>query len=231
MTLQRYPDLQPERDGREAFRNSGQRPASGGLRPDGPRHGDVTPVANAGSLIYHGHRRPGLREEEDVPGDHYRHRPVRRERQRDRHVIITDVNEEPDWVMGKAPRRPDHEENDTASWPRTRLRTPRGPGSPILSQRNRGIGSDATTDDDALLKTDFADSALLKINLLDGTLSFKSPPNYEKPRDGLTPMGNDPTTTDNMYKVVVKATVVDSPDLVWPPRDLPKSHGHSAQCK
>ena len=43
-------------------------------------------------------------------------------------VIITDLNEEPDWVMGKAPGRPDHEENDTGVVATYEAKDPEGSG-------------------------------------------------------------------------------------------------------
>ena len=41
---------------------------------------------------------------------------------------ITDRNEGPDWVMGKAPRRPDHEENDTSVVATYTAKDPEGSG-------------------------------------------------------------------------------------------------------
>ena len=124
-------------------------------------------------------------------------------------VIITNLNEEPDWVKGKAPGRPDHEENDTSVVATYTAKDPEGSGI------NYSLVDDATdiTDIDA---DDIVDRGLFKINLLDGTLNFKSPANYEKPGDGLNTNGERTPATDNMYKVAVKAEVVDSPALATP---------------
>ena len=43
-------------------------------------------------------------------------------------VIITNLNEEPDWVKGKAPGRPDHEENDTSVVATYTAKDPEGSG-------------------------------------------------------------------------------------------------------
>ena len=103
-------------------------------------------------------------------------------------VIITDLNERPDWVMGKAPERPDHEENDTSVVATYKAKDPEGSGITYSLPTDE---TEVVPDPDGEAGTgdeigplDYADSALLKINLLDGTLSFKSPPNYEKPGDG-----------------------------------------------
>ena len=122
-------------------------------------------------------------------------------------VIITNLNEEPDWV--KAPGRPDHEENDASVVATYEAKDPEGSGI------NYSLVDDATDLLD-IADADIADRGLFTINLLDGTLSFKSPANYEKPGDGLADNGDRTAATDNMYKVAVKAEVVDSPALATP---------------
>ena len=139
-------------------------------------------------------------------------------------VDITNFNEMPTWDT-KAPNSPAmvvYAENGMAIVATYTAKDPEGSGiryslsTEALADPN-GDGTLAGNNDDAIADADYADSALLKINLLDGTLSFKSPPNYEKPGDGLEDNGVDRSAaTDNMYKVVVKATVVDSPTLDSP---------------
>ena len=115
-------------------------------------------------------------------------------------VNITDFNEMPAWEKGKAPAGPSHAENDKGVVATYVAKDPEGAGITY---------SLVTTAAGDIEEADFEDQAKFKINPLDGTLSFKSAPNYEKPGDASTP-------ADNMYKVVVRATVVDNPALTTP---------------
>ena len=113
-------------------------------------------------------------------------------------VIITDLNEEPDWVKGKAPGRTDHEENDTGVVATYEAKDPEGSGLTYTLQTEDVDDPNGDQDNsDDIDAPDHADSGLLKINPLTGTLSFKSPPNYEKPGTAWKPMGIEaplPTT-------------------------------------
>ena len=114
-------------------------------------------------------------------------------------VYITDVNEEPDWVIGTSPTMVVYAENGTAAVSTYRAKDPEGAGIIYSFVDDAG-------DFDAVDPADIADNGRFSINSLDGTLSFKSSPNYEKP-------GDDLANLDNRYKIAVSATVVDNPPL------------------
>ena len=117
-------------------------------------------------------------------------------------VNITDFNEGPGWVT--APTMVVYLENGTADVGTYLAKDPEG----------AGISYSLVADADAgIAEADIADRALFEIDPLDGILSFRSSPNYERPGDGLDAVGDATAATDNMYQIAVSATVVDSPAL------------------
>ena len=110
-------------------------------------------------------------------------------------VNITNFNEMPEWE--ERPDAPSHEENDPGVVATYEAEDPEGAG--ITYSLVMAPEGDITAED-------IEDVDLFEINSLTGALSFKSSPNYEDPEDNSTP-------ANNMYNVVVKATVVDNPPL------------------
>ena len=125
-------------------------------------------------------------------------------------VNITNFNEIPIWVT-KAPNSPAmvvYAENGTADVGIYLADDPEGAGITYSLVDN----ADAFTGvDDA----DIADIGRFSINSLDGNLSFKSSPNYEKPQD-VAVSGEDAAVINNRYRIAVSATVADFPALTPP---------------
>ena len=128
-------------------------------------------------------------------------------------VNITNFNEGPDWAPDTSPTRVVYAENGTAAVDTYLADDPEGAGITysLVTAPTNGPDGEADTDDD-ITAGDIADRARFSINSLDGTLSFKSSPNYEKPRDVADGEGDDAAVVNNMYRVAVRATVVDNPD-------------------
>ena len=121
-------------------------------------------------------------------------------------VNITNWNEMPDWEEN--PDALSHQENDAGVVDTYEADDPEGAGITYsLVTVATGSSADDVTEDD------IADRDLFEINSLTGALKFKSAPNYEDPKDDLDTDGTFGNNTDNMYKVAVRATVVDSPPL------------------
>ena len=117
-------------------------------------------------------------------------------------VHLTNYNDMPTWVT-KAPNSPAmvvYAENGTADVGIYLAKDPEGAGISYSLVTAVDTDADITADD-------IADRAKFSIDPLDGNLSFKSSPNYEKPGDTVT------TPANNMYQVTVSATVVDDPPL------------------
>ena len=106
-------------------------------------------------------------------------------------VDITNHNEPPEKLEGKG--QVPYAENGMGVVATYMAKDPEGSGI---------IYSLVTAIEDDIVATDLADHGKFEINPLHGTLSFMSPPNYEKP-------GDAGITADNKYQVVVKATVAD----------------------
>ena len=128
-------------------------------------------------------------------------------------VNITDVNEEPEWLNPKGNGiKVRHEENGTApvfSFKAMNPETPNpGPGTSYSLVTAEVTGADAPTGTDAIGIADVADSGQFSINELTGALSFKSPPNYEKPAD----VAAGGAANDNEYQVAVMAVAADRGD-------------------
>ena len=126
-------------------------------------------------------------------------------------VNITNFNEEPDWVT-KAPNSPAmvvYAENGTADVGIYLADDPEGAG---ITYALVDDADDFTNVDAA----DIADIGRFSINSLDGNLSFKSSPNYEKPGDVAVDSGDDPAVVNNRYRIAVSATVADFPALTPP---------------
>ena len=128
-------------------------------------------------------------------------------------VNITDVNEEPEWLNPKGNGiKVRHEENGTApvfSFKAMNPETPNpGPGTSYSLVTAEVTGADAPTGTDAIGIADVADSGQFSINELTGALSFKSPPNYEKPAD----VEAGGAANDNEYQVAVMAVAADRGD-------------------
>ena len=112
-------------------------------------------------------------------------------------VDLTNHNEPPTWVT-TAPNSPAmvvYTENDTIDVGVYLAKDPEGAGI------SYALVDTAAGD---VAATDIEDRALFSIDPLDGNLSFKSSPNYEKPGD---------QGPNNRYQVTVSATVVDDPPL------------------
>ena len=115
-------------------------------------------------------------------------------------INITDHNEMPDWVKGTSPAMVVYAENGTADLATYLADDPEGAGITYAL-----VAAADTTVVPQIDAADVgADHARFSIDSLDGSLSFKSSPNYEMPGDA------DP---DNRYQVTVRATVVDNPPL------------------
>ena len=126
-------------------------------------------------------------------------------------VNITDVNEAPGWT--KPPKdgiSVRYEENDTNAVVQFEAKNPETPNpGPGISY---SLVTDVT-DIGVLDAADIADRGQFSINPLNGTLSFNSPPNYEKPQD----VAETATVTnnanavegDNKYRVAVQAVAAD----------------------
>ena len=127
-------------------------------------------------------------------------------------VDITNFNEMPTWEEANSPTRVVYAENGTADVGTYLANDPEGAGITYSLETEDGETYTDGTEIIQVVLADRQDSDLLEINRLDGTLSFKSSPNYEKPADGLV-AGVVAANTNNMYQIVVKATVVDNPPL------------------
>ena len=123
-------------------------------------------------------------------------------------VNITDVNEPPAWTKppqdGISVR---YEENGTDAVEQFVAKNPETPNpGPGISY---SLVTDVT-DIGVLDAADIADRGQFSINPLDGTLSFNSPPNYEKPEDIAEATGTNPAVAgDNKYRVAVQAVAAD----------------------
>ena len=119
-------------------------------------------------------------------------------------VNITDVNEAPEWVK---PAMDDmkvrYEENGKDPVFKFDAQNPErpNPGPGIKYQ----LVTDATVSD-TIDAADIADMGQFSINELNGNLNFRSPPNYEKPKD--VDQG-DADADDNVYHVAVQAVAAD----------------------
>ena len=118
-------------------------------------------------------------------------------------VTITNVNESPYWVKAKSPGQVTHAENDKSAVAIYDADDPEGSGV-TYSLVTAGVPNpdgDGTTSDD-IVADDIADRAQFKIHSTNGTLEFRSPPNYEDPKDE--------GANDNKYKVTVAAKAADT---------------------
>ena len=131
-------------------------------------------------------------------------------------VNITDVNEAPVWVKPIDGKRVRYEENRTNAVVQFEAKNPETPNpGPGISY---SFVTDATAID-VLDAADIADRGQFSINPLDGTLSFKSPPNYEKPQDMGEDNGDTPAVAgDNKYRVAVQAVAADPVTPILSPR-------------
>ena len=116
-------------------------------------------------------------------------------------VDITNHNERPKKLEGKL--QVEYVENGMGVVETYRAEDPEGSG--IIYSLVTAVETDISP-------SDFEDYGKFQINPLHGTLSFRSPPNFEKPGDKSDP-------ADNKYQVVVKATVADQ--LPWPANHAP----------
>ena len=121
-------------------------------------------------------------------------------------VNITDVNEAPVWAKPKDGMSVRYEENGTDAVVQFVANNPETPNpGPGISY---SFITDATGIDD-LDDADIADNGQFSIDPLNGSLSFKSPPNYEKPQD-VAETGTTPAVAnDNKYRVAVQAVAAD----------------------
>ena len=118
-------------------------------------------------------------------------------------VNLTDYNEMPKWVIGTSPTRVVYAEDRTDAVAQYKAKDPE-------ATVNYGLVRAAVTSvTPAITDLQIADRGLFKIDPLNGTLSFKSSPNYEKPGDGDHDATLANNTRDNMYQVVVSATDTD----------------------
>ena len=121
-------------------------------------------------------------------------------------VNITDVNEAPDWVKPIDGISVRYEENGTDAVVQFEAKNPETPNpGPGISY---SFATEAVTD--ILDAADMADNGQFSIDPLNGNLSFKSPPNYEKPQDVVVTGGTNPAVAgDNKYRVAVQAVAAD----------------------
>ena len=121
-------------------------------------------------------------------------------------INVSDVNEGPTWkTTTKEPVKYEENRTDPVF---TFKAEDLDKDSPDTGIRAAGITYDlATVENVGDVDVD-ADNDLFKISTTGGVLSFRSPPNYEDPKD----MG-----TDNQYQVTVRATAADSDSTATPP--------------
>ena len=128
-------------------------------------------------------------------------------------VNITDVNEPPKWVNPKTHGiKVRYEENGTDPVFDFDAKNPETPNpGPGIKYQLVTDAVDDTFDVDTngapitIVAEDIADRGQFSINELNGNLSFKSPPNYEKPKDLAV-------ADDNVYHVAVQAVAADPED-------------------
>ena len=172
--------------------------------PDGP--GDVPAVDNPGSLVFQ------WSESNPMPLDfekktRYTVTITATDPSGDDDIVnvtvnITNYNEMPTWVT-KSPNSPAmvvYAENGKADVGIYLANDPEGAGISYALV----TAADATVVPEIETGDVLADHGKFSIDPLDGNLSFKASPNYEKPGDA---------DTNNEYLVTVRATVVDNPPL------------------
>ena len=114
-------------------------------------------------------------------------------------VNITDFNEPPEWVNPKDGIKERYDENGTDPVLQFIAKNPETP-NPGPGIKYQLVPAAVTDEIDA---ADIVDNGQFSINELNGNLSFKSPPNYEKPKDVGANAG------DNEYHVAVQAVAAD----------------------
>ena len=180
--------------------------------PDGGAAPSTTdPITVAGTLIF----KRDTKLEFDRPNDKrvYRVTITARDPSGDKgsssvdvSVSITDVNEAPVWAKPKDGISVRYEENGTDAVVQFVANNPETPNpGPGISY---SFVTDATDIDD-LDAADIADNGQFSIDPLNGSLSFKSPPNYEKPQDVVATGGTNAVAGDNKYRVAVQAVAAD----------------------
>ena len=150
-------------------------------------------------------------------------------------VNITDVNERPFWVDPKKDGiKVRYEENRKDSVFRFNAKNPETPNpGPGIKYQLVTATVDAGDNAEQIVigLGDIADSDQFSINDINGNLSFKAPPNYEKPKDQ---GGGDAAEGDNVYHVAVQAVAADPPEDPAVPlihHCLPQNHGDSDRCE
>ena len=120
-------------------------------------------------------------------------------------VNITDVNETPFWAKpgyGISVRYEENRKDTVVEFEAKNPETPNpGPGISysLVTAEVSGV----------LDAADIADNGQFSIDPLDGSLSFKSPPNYEKPQDVAGAGTPAALAGDNKYRVAVQAVAAD----------------------